>query len=92
MNLPKFNAQGQQFHAELKKRIQAYFQETGQKMTGNWKLYSKAILLITAMIVVYVHLIFFTPGLWWAIAECLLLGGLTASIGFNVMHEFSRRQ
>lgn len=87
MHLPKFSAQGQQFHTELKKRIQAYFQETEQKMTGNWKLYSKAILLILSMAAVYTHLIFFTPGTFWAILECVVLGGLTASIGFNIMHD-----
>ena len=87
MQLPKFNAQGQQFHTELKKRINAYFQETGQKMTGTWKLYSKAVLLVLGMIAVYTHLIFFTPDTWLAIVECLVLGGLTASIGFNIMHD-----
>ena len=56
-------------------------------MTGNWKLYSKAILLVVAMIAVYTHLIFFTPGTVWALLECVVLGGLTASIGFNIMHD-----
>ena len=87
MQLPKFSANGQQFHTELKKRIQAYFQETEQKMTGNWKLYLKAIILVTSLIAFYVHLIFFTPSTLWAIAECFVLGGLTASIGFNIMHD-----
>lgn len=35
----------------------------------------------------YVHLVFFTPATWLAILDCIVLGGLTASIGFNIMHD-----
>src|SRR5690348_17742587 len=33
------------------------------------------------------HLVFFTPGTWIAIPECIFFGLLTAAIGFNVMHD-----
>lgn len=36
---------------------------------------------------VYIHLVFFTPATWLAITDCIILGGLTASIGFNIMHD-----
>jgi linoleoyl-CoA desaturase len=75
------------FHAELKKRIQSYFEKRNTKSTGNWKLYSKALLLLLGYVAVYIHLVFFTPGSLWALAECLLLGGLTAAVGFNIMHD-----
>ena len=32
-------------------------------------------------------LVFYTPATWLAITECIVLGGLTAAIGFNVMHD-----
>ena len=32
-------------------------------------------------------LFFFTPNPWLAWIECLAMGGLTAAIGFNVMHD-----
>jgi linoleoyl-CoA desaturase len=35
----------------------------------------------------YIHLVFFTPAAVWAIAECVLLGGVVAAIGFNIMHD-----
>jgi len=35
----------------------------------------------------YIHLVFFTPAVWLAILECVLLGFVTASIGFNIMHD-----
>jgi len=85
---PKFrNQQGSSFHQELKKRVNNYFIENKKLATGNWSLYFKAILFWTLYIALYIHVIFFTPGPWWALAESLFMGGLTAAIGFNVMHD-----
>jgi linoleoyl-CoA desaturase len=85
---PKFrNVSGSTFHAEIKKRVQAYFSENKIETTGNFSLYFKAILLWSVYVALYIHLIFFTPGNWWAALECIIMGGLTAGIGFNVMHD-----
>ncbi|RYY99212.1 MAG: acyl-CoA desaturase [Chitinophagaceae bacterium] len=84
------------FHAELKKRIKAYFNETGKSETGGPALYTKAIVLVSAFILLYTHLVFFTPGLFWALLECVVLGCVVSGIGFNIMHDgahgtFSKR-
>lgn len=85
---PKFrNPIGSTFHQELKKRVNQYFQENQISPTGNFSLYFKAILLWTLYIGLYVHLVFFTPPSFIAIIECLIMGGITAAIGFNVMHD-----
>jgi linoleoyl-CoA desaturase len=85
---PKFrNTSGSNFHSELKKRVQGYFTEHNIEMTGNSALYLKAGLLWALYIAGYVHLIFFTPPTAIAILECFVMGGLTAAIGFNVMHD-----
>jgi len=85
---PKFkNANSSNFHQELKKRVQAYFTENKIEQTGNFSLYFKAILLWTLYIAAYVHLVFFMPATWLAVIECIIMGGLTAAIGFNVMHD-----
>lgn len=85
---PKFrNINRTNFHKELQRRVESYFTETKKSSTGNWSLYFKAILLWTLYVAVYVHLLFFTPAAWLAILECLFMGGLTAAIGFNVMHD-----
>ncbi len=89
METPKFVNSGPSFHVELKKRISQYFEEVGKSTTGNFRLWSKAVILIISFVAVYVHLVFFTPSVWFAIPECLLLGALTAAIGFNVMHDGS---
>ncbi|HNR17816.1 MAG TPA: acyl-CoA desaturase [Chitinophagaceae bacterium] len=87
MTFPKFSGTAQSFHAELKKRISDYFKDAGKAPTGNFQLYFKAIFLVVAYVAVYTHLIFFTPATWLALTECVVLGGLTAAIGFNVMHD-----
>lgn len=88
MITPKFKNKTQtQFFHSLKERVNDYFQQNKIERTGNIHLYSKAIILVTAYVAVYVHLVFFTPPALWAILECLLMGVLTSSIGFNVMHD-----
>src|SRR5689334_12779230 len=87
MSLPKFSNVTQSFHSELKNRISAYFENTGKTTTGNYKLFAKALILLASFITIYIHLVFFTPTAWWAIGECILFGGVIATIGFNVMHD-----
>ncbi|MFC0261942.1 fatty acid desaturase family protein [Fontibacter flavus] len=95
MRPPRFNA-ASSFHTDLKGRIKNYFTEKNLKQTGNFSLYFKAIVMVLAFIGVYIHLVFFTPFWPFAILESIILGGLTAGIGFNVMHDgahgsFSRK-
>ena len=87
MSLPKFSTVTHSFHTELKNRISAYFENTGKTTTGNYKLFAKAFILLISFIILYIHLVFFTPSPVWAIAECVLFGGVIATIGFNVMHD-----
>ncbi|MBZ5855735.1 fatty acid desaturase family protein [Flavihumibacter profundi] len=87
MVTPKFTNSAQSFHTELKRRINGYFEEKGASTTGNSNLFTKAILLMAGFVFVYVHLVFFTPVVWLAVLECVLLGGIVAAIGFNVMHD-----
>lgn len=87
MTAPKFSTVSQSFHSELKKRINAYFKETGKAVTGNSSLYSKAIILAIAFVLLYVHLVFFTPSAILSVIECVLLGLVVAAIGFNIMHD-----
>ncbi len=87
MSIPKFSNVPNSFHADLKKRISDYFEEVGKSTTGNYNLFIKAVILMVAFVFLYIHLVFFTPGTIWSIIECILLGGIVAAIGFNVMHD-----
>lgn len=97
MAAPKFSSLGNSFYGELRGRINDYFAEAGAVSTGNARLYAKAGILIVSFLIVYIHLVFFRPVWWQGVLECLLLGILTAAIGFNVMHDgahgsFSNRE
>src|SRR6476620_2407449 len=87
MFTPKFTASASSFHTVLKKNVNLYFEQNKISPLGNYKLYIKAVILLLSYILIYIHLIFFTPNTLFAISECILLGTLTASIGFNVMHD-----
>ncbi|MEP6582913.1 MAG: acyl-CoA desaturase [Ginsengibacter sp.] len=87
MATPKFLQGKGDFHIELKKRVNDYFSERKRPMTGNNALLLKAISFCVGYVFLYIHLVFFTPVIWLAIPECILFGGLTAAIGFNVMHD-----
>jgi linoleoyl-CoA desaturase len=87
MTVPKFSNVSQSFHSELKRRIGEYFDKAGKSTTGNMSLFMKAAILISFFIFIYIHLVFFTPTTFWAICESVLLGGVIAAIGFNVMHD-----
>lgn len=75
-----------QFFSTLSRNVDAYFRENKIKITGNKKLHSKAIFLISLLTVSYVALLTISPG-WFSIMICILLGFNFAAIGFNVMHD-----
>lgn len=88
MAFPKFAAPPPpSFHTVLKNRVNEYFDTKHRRQTGNVRLYSKAAFLVCGFLFLYVHLVFFTPPVGWAIFECLLLSLFTSAIGFNIMHD-----
>jgi|SRR5665213_876434 len=87
MATPKFMQGKGDFHTVLKNRVNQYFSDQKRSMTGNFSLLFKAILFGLLYLAIYVHLVFFTPGVWIALPECIFFGLLTAAIGFNVMHD-----
>lgn len=87
MATPKFASSTLSVHTELKNRVSEYFKNADINSTGNAALYIKAVILLGSLFALYIHLVFFTPPTWLAIIECMLLGIVTAGIGFNVMHD-----
>src|SRR5438128_2116519 len=87
MSIPRFSNIPHSFHLELKKRISNYFEEVEKSTTGNYSLFIKAVLLMVSFSLIYIHLVFFTPSVFWQISESVLLGAIIAAIGFNVMHD-----
>lgn len=87
MSKVTFNNKTSPFFDALRKKIDAYFKEQEIKPTGNFKLYLKTIILVSAAILVYLLLVFVHLPVWASILGCALMGLTFASIGFNVMHD-----
>ena len=89
MSTPKFLQGKGTFHTELKNRVNLYFSEMKKPTTGNALLFLKALFFCTCYILLYVHLVFFTPAWWVAFPECIFMAIIISGIGFNVMHDGS---
>jgi linoleoyl-CoA desaturase len=82
-----FNNKKGDFYPTLKEKVNAYFEETGKKKTGSWAIYHKAIVLFALLIACFGIVLFgdFSNGI--KLLVCGIMGLVSASIGFNVMHD-----
>ena len=87
--MPKvtFNNKNKVFYNALKVNVDQYFQTNNIRQTGNWKLYSKTLLLVPGAIALYILLLTVQMPAALAITLCVAEGFILASIGFNVMHD-----
>lgn len=82
-----FNNKQSPFFDALREKTERYFKEHNISPTGNFRLYSKTIILFSTIILIYSVLVFVTMPVWLSVSLCVLLGLNFASIGFNVMHD-----
>ncbi|MGC4101649.1 fatty acid desaturase family protein [Ferruginibacter sp.] len=87
--MPKitFSNRNNEFYQSLKSAVDEYFEKKHVKKTGDWRLFSKTIILISAAVVAYCLLMFASLPALAALALCGLLGYTLACIGFSVMHD-----
>lgn len=76
-----------QFQAELKRRVDDYFQATARPRRDVPAMYVKTSILLSAFALFYVLLVFFAQTLWQALPLVVLLGLATAAVGFNIQHD-----
>ena len=74
------------FKTLLDERIDSYFKNNHIQERGNWNLYSKTIILLGSLALVYAAILYL-PGSWVTLLLCALLGFIQSTIGFNVMHD-----
>lgn len=84
--LPKFPIHSA-FAEEVKAAKKNYFSSTGKTETGDWRLFSKTIILYTLLFSTYYILVFGSIPWWAYILFCIALGIEKAGIGFCVMHD-----
>lgn len=87
MSKVTFNNKKSVFYNTLKANVEQYFSANNIKKTGNWELYTKAIILIPASVLIYILLLSVHMPALLGLSLCALLGFCLASIGFNVMHD-----
>ena len=75
------------FVRTLNKRVNQYFKDNNLKKTGNWKLYTKAILMFAVLITPLVLLLSLDMPTWVRILLAVLIGVGMAGVGMNVMHD-----
>ena len=82
-----FNNKNNEFYTTLKQEVEQYFVSTNQKKTGDWRLFSKTIILWTTFIAAYLTLMLVAVPTFVAILLCVFLGLNASVIGFSVMHD-----
>ena len=82
-----FNNKNASFYKSIYDAADQYFDQKQLAKTGNWKLYSKTIILISAALAVYGVVLFAATPVFSTILLGLLFGFISACIGFNVMHD-----
>lgn len=82
-----FSNRNNDFYQSLKSSVEEYFVNNKIKRTGDWRLFSKTIILVSAAIAMYIVLITASVNAWIALLLCMLLGFTLASVGFSVMHD-----
>jgi linoleoyl-CoA desaturase len=75
------------FHVEVRRRVAEYFRTTGRPERDCWQMYAKTAILLACFAAAFVLLVFVAQVWWQALPLAILLGLVTALIGFNVQHD-----
>lgn len=75
------------FFRTLNKRVNGYFKDNKISKTGNWKLYSKAILMFALLFVPYALILTVSLPQWAMLLLIIVSGVGMAGVGMNVMHD-----
>ncbi|HEY1685226.1 MAG TPA: acyl-CoA desaturase [Tepidisphaeraceae bacterium] len=86
----KFNG-SDRFIRELRKRVDAYFEQTGCPRRDCPKMYFKTASILAWFIGAYILLLFFIHTWWLIVPLAMILGLSMAAIGFNIQHDGSHK-
>ncbi len=75
------------FRAELRKRVDEYFQRTGRPRQDCWEMYAKTVVVLACFVASYLLLVFVAQTWWQGLLLALAMGLCTAGIGFNIQHD-----
>jgi len=75
------------FFRTLNKRVNTYFKENNLKKTGNWKLYTKAVIMFTLFLLPLILILTIDMPQWTQLLLTVVMGIGMAGVGMNVMHD-----
>jgi len=75
------------FQKELQRRVDEYFEASDRPKRGGLRLYVKATLILAFFVASYLLLVFTAQNLWQGLPLVIVLGIMTALIGFNIQHD-----
>lgn len=75
------------FFAELKTRVDKYFNDNGMSKHANATMVIKTMVLLSGYILPFVALLYFTPSLGFSMMLWFIMGLSLAGIGMSVMHD-----
>lgn len=75
------------FFRTLNKKVNIYFKENKLKRTGNWHLYTKAIVIFSVFIVPLILILTVTMPQWVLLLLTVVMGFGMAGVGMNIMHD-----
>ena len=75
------------FFKTLNKRVNQYFKENNIVKTGNWKLYTKAIVMFSLFFIPLILILTVAMPQWALLLLTVVIGIGMAGVGMNVMHD-----
>jgi linoleoyl-CoA desaturase len=79
------------FLRELKRRVDAYFAQTGRNPRDCPQMYFKTATILAWFVGAYLLLLFAVSSWWLALPLAIVLGVSMAAIGFNIQHDGGHR-
>ncbi|MGB7160764.1 MAG: acyl-CoA desaturase [Tepidisphaeraceae bacterium] len=86
--IPKLKFNGSdRFIRELRRRVDAYFEQTGHSRRDCPQMYFKTATILAWFFGAYALLLFVATSWWMAIPLAVVMGVAMAAVGFNVQHD-----
>jgi linoleoyl-CoA desaturase len=79
------------FLRELRRRVDAYFEQTGHSRRDCPQMYFKTATIMAWFASAYILLVFFATSWWTIVPLAIVLGLSIAAIGFNIQHDGGHR-
>jgi len=76
-----------EFQTELRRRMDAFFRNTGRRQRDCPQMYLKSVLLLASFALLYAMLVFVARTWWQAVPLAIVLGFAAAVLAFNIQHD-----